>query len=99
MKNKHMGSSFDEFLEEEGLYLEIEAIAVKRVLAYQIEQVMAKYHLSKTDMANKMQTSRSSLNRLLDPENTSVTLQTLARAAFVVGKRLDITLQDATKHI
>src|SRR5579872_2500759 len=98
MKNKHIGSSFDEFLEEEGLYSEVEAIAIKRVLAYQIEQVMEKYHLSKTDMANKMRTSRSSLDRLLDPENTSVTLQTLARAATAVGKRLDITLQDISKH-
>lgn len=91
-KNKHMGSSFDDFLEEEGLYSEVEVVAVKRVLAYQVSQLMAKLDLSKTDMAHRMHTSRSSLNRLLDPENTSITLDTLARAANAVGKKLDIHL-------
>lgn len=92
MKNRHIGSSFDDFLEEEGLYSEVEIVAVKRVLALQVRQLMELLELSKTDMANKMHTSRSSLNRLLDPENTSVTLDTLARAANAVGKRLDIHL-------
>lgn len=92
MKNRHIGSSFDDFLEEEGLYSEVEIVAVKRVLAHQVRQLMELLELSKTDMANKMHTSRSSLNRLLDPENTSVTLDTLARAANAVGKRLDIHL-------
>ena len=95
MKNKHLGSSFDEFLEEEGLRAEVEAVAVKRVLAYQVQQLMKKKRLSKSKMADKMHTSRSSLDRLLDPENTSVTLQTLARAAAVVGKELNISLKDA----
>jgi len=95
MKNRHLGSLFDEFLEEEELRVEVEAIAVKRVLAYQVQQLMKKKRLSKSEMADKMHTSRSSLNRLLDPENTSVTLQTLARAAAVVGKKLDISLRDA----
>ncbi len=94
MKNKHLGSSFDEFLNEEGLYSEVEAVAVKRILAYQIEQLMEKQHLSKRKMAERMHTSRSALDRLLDPENTSVTLQTLTRAATVVGRRLDFSLQD-----
>lgn len=94
MKNKHLGSSFDDFLEEQGLRSEVEAVAFKRVLAYKIEQLMKKKHLSKTKMAEKMRTSRSSLNRLLDPENTSVTLQTLIRAAAVVGKKLEISFRD-----
>jgi len=94
MKNKHLGSSFDEFLEEEGLQAEVEAVAVKRILAYQVKQLMKRKRLSKSKMADKMRTSRSSLDRLLDPENASVTLQTLARAAAVVGKKLDISLRD-----
>lgn len=98
MKNKHLGSSFDDFLEEEGLYAEIEIVAVKRVLAAKIEQLMEKLELSKTDMASKMHTSRSSLDRLLDPENTSVTLDTLARAAKAVGQRLDINLISDNHH-
>lgn len=98
MKNKHLGSSFDDFLEEEGLYSEVEAVAIKRVLAYQVQEMMKEKHLSKTEMASKMNTSRSSLDRLLDPENTSVTLQTLTSAATAVGKKLDITLKDVMVH-
>jgi len=92
MPNKHLGSSFDDFLEEEGLYSEVKAVAIKRVLAHHIQEWMNERHISKSEMAYKMQTSRSSLNRLLDPENTSITLHTLARAAEVVGKKLDIYL-------
>jgi len=88
--NKHIGSSFDDFLEEEGILAETEAVAVKRVIAYQVSQIMEKQHISKTAMARKMKTSRSALERLLDPQNTSITLQTLERAAHVIGKRLRI---------
>lgn len=98
MKNRHIGSSFDEFLEEEDLYTQVEVIAVKRVLAHQLKKLMKKFDLSKKDMAHRMHTSRSSLDRLLDPENTSVTLDTLARAAMAVGKRLDIHLVSG-KHV
>ncbi len=93
-KNRHIGSSFDEFLEEEGLRTKAEEIAAKRVLAWQIEKSMEEKHLSKTDMAKAMKTSRAALDRLLDPENGSVTLQTLERAAAAVGKRLHIQLVD-----
>ena len=92
MANKHKGSNFDDFLNEEGLSAEAEAIAAKRVLAYQFEMAMKKRHLSKVSMAKRMQTSRSALDRLLDPENSSVTLQTLERAATVLGKKLRISL-------
>ena len=88
--NKHTGSSFDDFLEEEGILAETEALAVKRVVAYQVSQIMKKKHISKAAMARQMKTSRSSLERLLDPQNTSITLQTLERAAHVIGKRLRI---------
>ena len=88
--DKHIGSSFDDFLEEEGILAETEAVAVKRVIAYQVSQIMEKQHISKTAMARQMKTSRSALERLLDPQNTSITLQTLERAAHVIGKRLRI---------
>lgn len=92
MKNKHSGSSFDDFLEEEGLRAEAEAAAIKRVITFQIEQEMKQANLSKTAMAEKMRTSRTALDRLLDPANVSVTLQTLERAALALGKSLKIEL-------
>jgi len=92
MKNRHLGSDFDDFLKEEGTLAEIEATAVKRVIAFEIEQMMREKGLSKTAMARKMATSRSALERLLDPENVSVTLQTLERAALALDKRLKIEL-------
>lgn len=92
MKNKYLGSNFDDFLEEEGTLAETEAVAVKRVIAFQIEELMKKKQLSKTVLAEKMHTSRSALNRLLDPTNVSITLQTLESAALALGKRLKIKL-------
>lgn len=92
MKNEHVGSNFDDFLAEEGLLTETEAVAVKRVIAYQIEQFMKEQNLSKTQMSRRMMTSRAALERLLDPGNQSITLQTLDRAARALGKRLQITL-------
>ncbi|MGB5967632.1 MAG: helix-turn-helix transcriptional regulator [Spirulinaceae cyanobacterium] len=94
-KNIHIGSSFDEFLEEEGILSEVTAVALKRVLAWQITQEMNKRGMSKTQMAEAMNTSRSSLDRLLNPNNTSVTLKTIDRAASILGKRLQIELVDA----
>jgi antitoxin HicB len=92
MKNEHLGSSFDDFLEEEGLRADAEAAAIKRVIAYQIEIEMKQAKLSKTAMTEKMHTSRMALDRLLDPANVSVTLQTLERAALALGKSLKIEL-------
>lgn len=92
MKNKHLGTNFDDFLKQEGNLAEITATAVKRVVAFQIEQMMKKKHLSKTKLAGKMHTSRSALDRLLDPSNVSITLQTLERAALALDKRLKIEL-------
>ncbi len=92
MNKKHVGSSFDEFLAEEDLLSEAEATAVKRVIAYQLTQFMEDNELSKTAMARRMQTSRSALDRLLDPANPSVTLQTMDRAARALGKKLRIEL-------
>jgi len=92
MKNRHIGSNFDDFLEEEGLLAEAEAVAVKRVIAYQVEEMMKEKHLTKKAMAERMHTSRAALDRLLNPENVSVTLQTLERAALALGRRLKIEL-------
>lgn len=88
--NKNIGSSFDDFLEEDGILAESKAIAIKRVIAFQVAELMRSQKISKVAMAKKMQTSRSALDRLLDPMNTSITLQTLESAANAVGKRLRI---------
>ncbi len=90
MKHKNMGSSFDDFLKDEGLLADAEAVAIKRVVAFQVNSLMKERKISKTAMAKQMNTSRSALDRLLDPMNTSITLQTLERAAHVIGKRLKV---------
>jgi antitoxin HicB len=92
MSNAHKGSSFDDFLEEEKMLDHAQAVAIKRVVAYKIEKLMKQRKLNKAALASKMQTSRSSLDRLLDPDNTSVTLNSLVRAANALGKSLDIRL-------
>jgi hypothetical protein len=91
-KNKHTGSNFDDFLEEEGTLAETEAVAVKRVIAFQLEQEMKARNLSKAALARNMKTSRAALDRLLDPENPSVTLLTLENAARAVGKSLAVQM-------
>ncbi len=85
-----IGSSFDDFLEEEGILAE--AVAVKRVIAYRLEETMEKEHITKTEMAKRMNTSRSAVNRLLDPLNTSITLATIENAVAAMGKRLQIQI-------
>jgi antitoxin HicB len=91
-KGRRVGSSFDAFLKSEGRYEETQAIAIKRVLAWQIEEAMKKGDVSKAEMARRMNTSRSQLDRLLDPENHAVSLETLARAAHAVGRNLKFEL-------
>ena len=90
--NPHTGSSFDDFLESSGLYTECTAIAIKRVIARQLAEEMNKQNLTKTEMARQMQTSRAQLDRLLDPEKTGVSIETITRAASVVGRQLKIEL-------
>jgi len=92
MIDNHLGSNFDDFLAEEGLLEEAEAIAVKRVLAYQINELMKTQNLTKAEMARRMKTSRAALDRLLDPDNRSVTLHTMDKAARSLGKRLRLSL-------
>src|SRR6266403_6393695 len=91
----HGGSSFDSFLEEEGIRQEVEAAAIKRVLAWQLEQAMKEQQKTKQTMAKQLHTSRSQLDRLLDPQNVSVTIATITRAARALGKRVVIRVTDA----
>jgi predicted XRE-type DNA-binding protein len=83
-------------LEEEGIREEVEAVAIKRVLAWQLLQAMQQRKVTKKSMANELHTSRSQLDRLLDPNNVSVSLDTMARAAQVLGKSLEIRFRDRT---
>ncbi|MEP7137091.1 MAG: helix-turn-helix transcriptional regulator [Chloroflexota bacterium] len=92
MKKKNIGSNFDDFLREEKILEHTHAVAIKRVIAYQISEEMKQRNLSKTEMAGKMKTSRAALERLLDPANASVTLATLERAASALGKKLRVEL-------
>lgn len=92
--NSHIGSSQDDFFEEDGILAEVNAVTLKRILAGQIFQGMDRKGLSKSQMAASMSTSRSSLDRLLGPCNTSITLKTMDRAAAILGKRLRIELVD-----
>ncbi|MGA8012863.1 MAG: helix-turn-helix transcriptional regulator [Candidatus Acidiferrales bacterium] len=94
-KTNHNGSTFDSFLDEHGIRQEIEAVAIKRVLAWQLTQAMQEQQKTKQSMAKQLRTSRSQLDRLLDPRNVSVTLATIARAAKALGKRLIIRVADA----
>ncbi|HEX8665995.1 MAG TPA: helix-turn-helix transcriptional regulator [Beijerinckiaceae bacterium] len=87
-----VGSSLDDFLKDEGIYEEVTARAIKRVIARQLDALMRDQGLTKTGLAKRMQTSRSQLDRLLDPDNDSVTLGTLARAAQAVGRQLRMEL-------
>jgi antitoxin HicB len=90
--NKHIGSSLEDFLKEEGVLEETRAVVLKETLAWQVRQAMEKNKISKVEMARRMNTSRAALDRLLDPGNASVTLQTLTRAAHAVGRDLRIEL-------
>jgi predicted XRE-type DNA-binding protein len=91
-KNSPLGSSFDAFLHQQELYEKATLAATKRVLAEQIRREMEQQHLTKTEMAQRMHTSRSALERLIDPTNENVTLQTLDKAARAIGRRLAVAL-------
>jgi antitoxin HicB len=89
---QHVGSSLDDFLESEGTLAEAEAVATKRVIAWQMAQEMQAKGITKTEMARQMHTSRAVVERLLDPQSPSVTLLTLERAARVLGRTLRVQL-------
>ena len=95
----HSGSTFDSFLDEEGIREEVEAVAIKRVLAWKLSQEMRQQKKTKQAMARALQTSRSQLDRLHDPLNVSVSLGTMARAAKALGKSLVIRINDRNPRI
>ncbi len=90
----HTGSSFSDFLDEQGIRNEVEASAIKRVLAWQFQQAMEQQKKTKQAMARDLKTSRSQVARLLDPANTAISLDTISRAADVLGKQLVFELRD-----
>jgi len=94
-RNQHIGSDFDEFLADEGLLEEVSAVAIKRVVAWQIAQAMKARGLTKKAMAERMHTSRSHLDRILDERDTGLTLETLSRAASALGYRVKVELEKA----
>jgi len=96
--NQHIGSDFDDFLQEQGIFEEVEAAAIKKVIACMIAQAMADAHISKSAMAKRMKTSRTQLDRLLDPDCHSVTLATLTKAAAAIGKKISISFEDSDKQ-
>lgn len=91
--NPHEGSSLDDFLRSEGVYEEATATAIKETIAWQIARAMKRLGITKSEMAARMGTSRAALDRLLDPENESVTLATLLRAAEALGAKLEVALR------
>ena len=91
-RNPRAGSSFDDFLKEDGIYEDVQNAAIKKVLSAKLETAMFDQNISKTDMAKRLNTSRSQLDRLLDPDNETITLQTASRAAAVLGMTLEINL-------
>jgi antitoxin HicB len=98
MKKKNIGSSLDDFLAEEGILEEAAARAQKKALAWQLDQAMKKQGLNKSEMARRMKTSRTQLDRLLDPSHTTVKLETIQRAAVILGKNLNIDLVDIPRE-
>jgi predicted XRE-type DNA-binding protein len=92
MNEQHLGTSLDDFLDEEGLLAQAEAVATKRVLAFQIAELMNQQRMSKAELARRMKTSRAAVDRLLDPDTGSATLATLEKAALALGVRLQVSL-------
>lgn len=92
MKNNHIGSSFDDFLEEEGIAEEVEAGAIKKLISFKLIETIKEEKITKTELAHRLNTSRAAVDRLLDPDNASVTLLTLIKTATALGKRLKLEL-------
>ena len=90
--NPHIGSDFDDFLQGEGLYAEVNAGAAKKLLALQLSQALQENSITKTELASRMRTSRAVINRLLDPANLALNLQTVSKAAAALGKKVEIRI-------
>jgi antitoxin HicB len=92
MANQHAGSTIDDFLRDEGVLEEFQARSIKEVIAWQLEKAMKDGKISKRRLAQMMQTSRTQVDRVLDPTDGNVTIQTLQRAAAVLGRRVQLEL-------
>jgi predicted XRE-type DNA-binding protein len=93
MKRKHFGANFEDFLAEDGILEECRAAAIKFKIAYELEKVMNERNISKAEIAKQLKTSRTGVDRLLDPNNTSITLNTMAKVANLLGKRIEFALR------
>jgi len=93
MKRKHLGSRFEDFLAEDGILEECRASAIKFKIARELEKIMSERNISKAEIARQLNTSRTGVDRLLDPENTSITLNTMAKVAHLLGKRIEFALR------
>lgn len=93
MKQKHLGSKFEDFLAEEGILEECRATAIKFKIARELEKAMSDRKISKAEMAKRLKTSRTGVDRLLDPDNTSITLNTMAKVAQLLGKKIEFALR------
>jgi DNA-binding Xre family transcriptional regulator len=93
MKRKHIGSKFEDFLAEDGILEECRASAIKFKIAHEVGKAMSAQKISKVEMAKRLKTSRTGIDRLLDPKNSSITLNTLAKVAYFLGKRIEFSLR------
>lgn len=93
MKRKHLGSKFEDFLVDQGILEECRAAAIKFKIAHELQKAMSARHISKAEIAKRLKTSRTGVDRLLDPENTSITLNTMAKVAHLLGKRIEFALR------
>jgi len=97
INKKHIGQEFEDFLQEEGIYEQVQLNALKKTLAHQIKAMMEERGIPKTEMAGRMNTSRSSLDRLLNEDSYNVTIATISKAASVLGKRIELSLVENNK--
>lgn len=93
MKRKHIGSNFDDFLAQEGILEQCRASAIKFTIARELEKAMNEQNISKAEIAKRLRTSRTGVDRLLDPQNTSITLNTMAKVASLLGKRIEFAMR------
>jgi predicted XRE-type DNA-binding protein len=96
--NPHIGSDFDDFLAEEGIKAEVEALALKRVVSFQLQSIIDREHVSKSQLASLMKTSRTSVNRMLDPGNPSLTVASLGKVAAALGRKLEFRFVPVNKR-
>lgn len=89
-KNPHRGSDFSDFLEEEGILADVETLALKRLVAHELQRILDQEHITKTQLAARMKTSRAALDRILDPSNPSLTVASLGKAAAALGRKVEL---------